>query len=339
MMEQSREGAQNINATLFVTHDEAAAGITKIFQSEVWDLPTGSYSFTATAPFNGKVGTVLIHAVGSASDGDREDIRTADYPDFHRDNTHPEPISAGCFSYAMFSRHNLKINGDPTVLGGGGLWANGDIIFEGVTSTVEGPVMCTGQIYGSTVQPPAPDGSAYPCAGGQSPRAMPRINLTFYETHAEVVEHATWTSWTGGLTGSTDRLAPKIYFVDGKVRLAGKLSGWGIIVATKGIEVVGNATYSSPESDGWAFVTPGYLKVVGTAQINGSVYCHNATGEAQFLGTGTPNIYGGVVADVITIGGAYLIEYDDKIKGMSDLPGTLYFDGPPIVDTLFWERA
>ena len=51
-----------------------------------------------------------------------------------------------------------------------------------------------------------------------------------------------------------------------------------------------------------------------------------------------PNIYGGVIADVITVTGEYTVEYDGTAGGIYDLPGAQERYDAPIVDSLYWER-
>ena len=120
--------------------------------------------------------------------------------------------------------------------------------------------------------------------------------------------------------------------------IAGNFEGVGILVATKGIDVTGNVTYSHPGSDAWAFLTPGYFKITGTTQVDGPIYCHNAAGEAEFIGLGEPNIFGGVLADVISVRGTYTVERDGTPANIADLPGALRRYGAPVVDSLYWER-
>lgn len=336
MMEAGDSGEGGINDALAVTEAEAAGGATRTYTSATWELPTGAYSFTATAPHDGIAGVVAVHSVGIAESGEREDIMTVVYPEANNGENGGMPILPDCYGYAMFSDHNLRVNGNPSVLGGGGLYANGDIIFNGEASEIHGPISATRQIYGTCLQVPS-DAGWYE---GADRLSMPEIDMQWFKDNCDEYFSSTgFTVLNGGFAGSLDYNDPTIIYAEGKVKLSGNFTGVGIIVAKKGIEVTGNCTYNTPAADGWAFLTPGYFKITGTAQVHGLIYCHNAAGDAEFIGHGTPNIFGGVVADVITVTGSYTVEKDGYASGIPVLPGTTYYEGPPVIETLYWERT
>jgi hypothetical protein len=338
MMQASVEGESDLNTNLAVTEAQAAAGIVQTFSSQTWNLPTGSFRFVAKAPYKGLYGTAEVRGIGTAKNGNIEEVFTVLRPEF------PPPggsdtIPADCFKHAMFSDHNLGVNGSPQVLahpefGGSGLYANGNIRFDGTSAVVHGPIAATGTIVGTTTQVPA-DAGRYEHA----PRVpMPTIDLEHYKSIAAVRYTGDPVKFNSGHDASAGTYDdPKVIFVDGTVELAGNFDGVGMIVATKGIKVTGSVTYGTPGSS-WAFLTAGTFTTKGTAQIHGLVYAHNAAGTAEFIGTGTPNIFGGVVADVITINGSYTTEWDGEAINIDELPGTARCNYPPVVDTLFWER-
>ncbi|MBM3476973.1 MAG: hypothetical protein FJX75_27195 [Armatimonadetes bacterium] len=339
MIEASPEGDSGINTQLSLTEAEAAAGIVRTFTSPTWTLGTGSYSFVAKSPHKGIYGTTEIRATGTAKGGGREEVLVVLNPQVPPP-TGEDTIPAACFNYAMFSDHNLNINGSPQVLahaesGGSGLYANGNIRFNGTAATVQGPICATGTISGSCTQIPADAGRFQ----GVPRVPMPEIDLNHYKSIADLKYTTSgWQSFTSGYDGSAGTYAdPKIIFVDGKVKIAGQFTGVGMIVSNSEIKVTGNVTYGAPGSS-WAFVTSGAFTVAGTAQIHGLIYCHNATGTAEFTGNGTPNIFGGVVADLITITGNYTTEWDGPATDIDELPGTGHRSRAPVVDTLFWER-
>jgi len=340
MMQASAQGDSDINATLKVTQAEAQAGLTRTFTSPTWSLGTGSYGFVATAPHKGIYGTIEVRATGAAKGGNREQLLVVLHPDKLLGEGPAQPTAAACFNYAMFADHNVTFNGTPQILahseaGGAGLYTNGNIRFNGTSAVVEGPISATGKIYGTVTQVPADAGRNE----GVPRIPMPELDLAALKAIAdECYTTSGWVGFTSGYDASAGTYAhPKIIYVDGNVKIAGNFKGVGMIVATKQIKVTGNCTYANADSS-WAFLTSGSFTVAGTAQIHGMVYCHNVTGDAEFTGNGTPNIFGGVIADVITMSGNYTTEWDGDPCSIQKLPGTTFFEWPPVIDTVFWER-
>jgi hypothetical protein len=338
MIQASPQGDSGINTQLAVTEAEAAAGVVRTFNSPTWTLGTGSYSFVARSPHKGIYGTTEIRAAGTAKGGNCEEVLVVLHPEVPPP-TGSDTIPAACFNYAMFSDHNLTVKGSPQVLahsdtGGTGLYANGNIQFSGTAAEVQGPICATGTISGSCTQVPADAGRFQ----GVPRVPMPELDLNHYRSIADVKYTTSgYQSFTSGYDGSAGTYAdPKIIFVDGKVKIAGQFTGVGMIVSNSEIKVTGNVTYGANSS--WAFMTSGAFTVAGTAQIHGMIYCHNATGTAEFTGNGTPNIFGGVVADLITITGSYTTEWDGPATNIAELPGTAHRGRAPTVETLFWER-
>ena len=338
MMQASADGESNINAQLAVSDSEAAAGVVRTYSSATWTLPSGVYSFVAKAPYKGIAGTVEIRGVGISKNGNREDLMSVVRPE----TVDPDDLAAvpaACFSYAMFSDHNFTISGNPSVLshselGGAGIYANGNINFNGASSVIHGPISATGTISGTTTQIPADAGRFQRVA--RVP--MPEIDIAKYRSIADLTYTGSKVRFNSGHNASVGTYAdPKVIFVNGSAEISGNFTGIGVMVATNGIKVTGNCTYGDPASS-WAFLTTGAFTVAGTAQIHGLVYAHNAQGSAEFIGHGTPNIFGGVVADLITLTGSYTTEWDGEARQIEALPGTTFPEGPPVIETVLWER-
>jgi len=337
MMEHDQAGIGGINVALEVSDAEAAAGVTRTFESPVWDLASGSYQFIATAPYKQIPGTVSIRAKGtsrrnSIQEGVFAVLRPEKFIDIGLDTFSNAP----CFDYAMFSDHNLMVKGNPIVIGD--LFADGNITFKGVASEVRGDIYCTGAVHGTTSQPTG--GGIFEGAGFDV--EMPTITIADYEDNADEIHVGSWVNFTNGHSSpSFDPADPQVIFIRGTAKLAGNWDGCGIMVSTEGFKVTGNVNYGSPGST-WAFLTTGDFTIAGTTQVQGGIYCHNAedplTDPATFVGNGTPNIFGCVVADVITVEGDYMVEADAAVSTLYDLPGMTCNTGPPVVDIVAWER-
>ena len=168
---------------------------------------------------------------------------------------------------------------------------------------------------------------------------MPEIDLNSYRSKADEAlgSGGTVTLASGASAPLGTYENPKIIYVNGTLKLAGNLTGVGVIVASKGIEITGNVTYGASGS-AWALLTAGSLTMAGTTQVQGSIYCHNATGTAEFIGHGTPNVLGCVVADVVTFTGDYTVEWDGGPAQIWDLPGSVVSHGPPVIETVAWKK-
>jgi len=341
MMQASESGVDGINDSLKLTDAEASAGETRTYESPTITVADGTYSFRAVAPYKQVPGTLQILASGTTKRGTwRQDILTVLRADWNE--TDGTVIPSPCFDYAVFSDHNFEMKGNPEIrghpeLGGAGVFSNGNLSFSG-SPTVYGAIAATGSITGSPTQIPA-DAGRYP---GHARVAMPFIDLDHYRSIADEI----WGS--GGTVSKSGHIDaplgtfedPKIIYVDGSLKLTGgvTMTGIGIIVASKGVEVAGNVTYGDPGNDAWGILTAGSFKLTGTATINASVYCHNATGDALFDAAGTANVFGAVVADVVTLKGNYRVEWGGETRGISEMPGATVRYGPPAVARVAWKR-
>lgn len=338
MMNASATGIDNLNSTLALTQQEIDDGITKNYTSPMWELADGQYQFTAVSPHDGVAGTVEIQGVGLSREGARQDVLVVVRKDAVASGSF---LVADCFKYVLFSDHNLTIestaylNGNPS-WGGSGTYANGHVLFDSTTSTVIGPVHATGTISGTfTHLPTSTNRFEY-----SARQVLPEIDLAHYDAVAdERLGTGGTVSLTAGADGSTGTYAdPYIIFVDGKATLSGTLSGIGIIVATEGFEITGNVCYYSP-SAAWALVTPGTVEITGSHEIHSLIYCHDTDDEAAFVANGQPQVFGAVVADVITLKTDFTIEWDDAPTQIEELPGSAVSGGPPVTDILYWERV
>jgi len=340
MMQDSASGVDGINDSLRLTDAEAEAGQTRTYESPTITVADGTYSFRAVAPHKKIPGTVQILGAGTTKRGTHEDIFTVLRADWNE--TPGTVVPSPCFNYAVFSDHNFEMKGNPEVrghpeLGGAGVYSNGNLSFSG-SPTVYGPIAASGSITGSPTQIPA-DAGRYP---GHARVTMPIIDLDHYRSIADEVWGSGGTvSKSGSITAPLGTFEdPKIIYVDGCLKLTGgvTMTGIGIIVATKGVEVDGNVTYGDPGNDAWGILTAGSFKLDGTATINASVYCHNATGDALFDAAGTANVFGAVVADVVTLKGNYRVEWGGETTGISEMPGATVDNGPPAVARVSWKR-
>jgi cytoskeletal protein CcmA (bactofilin family) len=342
MMQQSASGEDNINTALTLSDADAQAGVTKTYTSADFTVGDGTCRFTAVAPYQRIPRTVQITATGITPGGMRKDVLKVVRADTNGGSGNVLP--APCFAYGVFSDHNMTMTGNPTVKGhpengGSGLYSNGNLSLTG-NPTIYGPVSATGTITvtGNFNQIPSNAGRNAHC-----PRlAMPTIDLAHYQSIADEVWGTGGTvSMSGNISAPLGTLEhPKIIYVNGTLKLTGNvtMSGIGIIVASKGVTVTGNVTYGSPGNDAWGFATAGSFKITGNAQVYGSIYCHNATGDADFTATGNANVYGSIAADVVTFTGNYMVEWNAASRGLANMPGSTVQNGPPSVASLVWKR-
>lgn len=338
MMNASAAGMDNVNGALAITQAEIDQGFTKSYTSAMWELADGQYQFTAVAPYDGVAGTVEIQGVGLSRDGAREDVLVIVRKDAADGGS---SVPADCFKYVLFSDHNLTIestaylNGNPS-WGGAGVYANGHVLFDSTTSTVIGPVHATGTISGTfTHLPTSTDRFEY-----SARQVLPEVDLAHYDAVADQRLGSGGTvSLAAGADGSAGTYAdPWIIFVNGKAVLSGPLSGTGMIVATDGFEITGDVYYASPSSS-WALVTTGTFEITGGYEIHSLIYCHDTNDEAAFIANGQPQVFGAVVADVVTLKTDLTMEWDDAPVQMEELPGSAASGGPPVTDILYWERV
>ncbi|MGD8239030.1 MAG: hypothetical protein PVH68_10790 [Armatimonadota bacterium] len=313
MMQQEASGADQINNKLNNYGH---------YYSPTWVTNEGaSYSFQASAPYNGIANTVLLETQGRAANGEIEELRIV---------LKYLPSQSEVFGHALYSNHNLRVGGATFIdghpeLGGAGVYANGNIQFIGNTTTTIGDIHATGSIKGSTnQQPPEAVQVEYARQIG-----MPEIDIEWFRANCDTYYGAD-VSLTGGTLGDWDD--PHIVFVDGLCSISGTFEGVGTIVTTEGFKVTGDIEYADGDS-ALAMLTIGDFLIAGTVTVRGLIYAHSVLDDASFSGTGTPTIIGGVCADVIDVSGTINVEWDPRLKDIKALPG---FRGQ--VQTLSWER-
>jgi hypothetical protein len=290
------------------------------YNSPTLSVTGGTFHFTATKPFSGVSNLTLVTATGTSAKGRAQQIRSV----FKNVPTVP-----ACFDHAIFSNHNLTfkgntyINGQPA-LSGKGLHANGNISFSGSSYTVIGDATATGSITNAgrvqgTVSPYGPHLS------------MPALDMDYYASMADISYNGDVT-FNNAAFGIGTFAHPRIIYVKGKVSLSGNITGVGMIVAKGGVTITGNTQYSDSGS-ALAILTAGTFDMHGTADVVGLCYAHNVTDTAAFTQTGTSTIYGGIVADVVTLKGTPDVTWDPRLKSINGLPGA---EGQ--VDVISWER-
>jgi hypothetical protein len=150
---------------------------------------------------------------------------------------------------------------------------------------------------------------------------MPIIDLQWYHDHATVIYTAAKKSAVKfGAGGVSLSGLSGIIYVNGDVSISGQYTGKALIVATGNISITGNVTAGDRDTDAIALITTKSVKIAGNAEVDGLIYSHNVTQDASATINGTANIYGAVVADVVTTNGGVTVEYRDVWGGLP-LPG------------------
>ena len=289
------EDYNGVNATL------AGAGQ----YSETVTLPQGSVTYNVTGNYHSYANTVLVESTGTTNQGKTSKVRVvAEYtPDVSR-----------VFRGAIFSDNPLTLNGAggvyPDSSGeGGDIYAHGSITFNGTSFTMTD----TGYIYstGTTNWVPSevPQTHVYQ---NIAPFPMPVIDLQWYRDHAT-------TTYIGNENFNGGTALDGITFVQGDVKMSGSFTGKGVIVATGSISVTGNVTAGDINNDALVLLSPQAVKIAGNSRVEGLVYSHNVNASVTL--SGNPQIYGAIVADVVTTNGSIEVYYKDVWSGLQ-LPGT-----------------
>jgi len=223
------------------------------------------------------------------------------------------------FGHALFSDAELRISGNANVRGN--VHSNANVRVDG-SADVDGDLSCTGSIKVK--------GSAN-ITGDTTPGApqvpMPTIDLEYYESIATTVIN-------GDYNFNGNETLDGVTFVDGDVTINATFSGQGMIVCSGDVTVNGSATLESLEDDELAIVTAGSVSINGTCRIEGFIYAHSVDFTSGFLGSGTADILGGVVADVVNVTGTLLLEYREPTL---PLPGDS--SAPAQFAAISWRRV
>jgi cytoskeletal protein CcmA (bactofilin family) len=280
------------------------------------DLGTGSFSVTASRYIDPTTGnpvadTVVLESAG-ASQGWPSAVKVVGRFLVHVGDNSP------IFDNALFSNADLQIKGNGSIKGS--VSCNGNLSLSGSPS-VEGDARASGTITGKV--------SAI--TGSKTPNApkvpMPTIDLAYYRSLATTVVGAGYH-----FLGSTTLNG--VTYVDGDCDINGTFSGTGIIVCSGKVTINGSAKLEHSDTDQLAIVSAGGVKCNGNCDIEGFIYTHNLDVPAGFSGSGTANITGGVVADVVTSTGTINITYE---KPTQPLPGAN--SDPTQFAAISWRRV
>jgi len=273
-------------------------------------LPQGTVSYTITAPYAGIANTCEVVSDATSWANKRTRVRViASY----RDDV------SRVFEGAIFSNSPLTLNGGgevkPDASGkGGSIYAKGNITFQGTSFTMhpEGLIYTTGTT--NWVPPAVPMTSVYQ---NVAPVPMPVIDLQWYQDNATTTYTGSKKFGTGGISLSG---LSGIIFVKGNVSISGQYTGKALIVATGNISITGDVTAGDKDTDAIALITTKSVKIAGNSTVHGLVYSHAVTGDASATVSGSAEVFGAIVADVVTTNGALTVEYRDVWSGLP-LPG------------------
>jgi Tfp pilus assembly protein PilX len=292
------EDYDSINATI-------SSGST---YSDTFTLTQGAVSYTVTAPYAGIADSCLI--VSDATTWTNQQARVRVIAAYQRDVSR-------VFEGAIFCDSPLTLNGSggvyPDASGmGGDIYANGDIVFNGTSFTMDED----GSIYttGTTNWVPDEIPSTH-VHENVAPLEMPVIDLDYYESIAT-------TKYTGNKTFNDSNMVglSGVIFVKGDVRISGNYTGQAVIVATGKITVTGNVTTANPDTDTLALMSPKSIKISGNSTVHGLIYAHSVVDDAETTLSGNITVYGAIVSDVVRTNGGIEIYYRDVWKGLP-LPG------------------
>jgi len=361
MMEADANGKDDINRKLRGgaggEGELPSDGTVRTYNSPAWTTPEGdSYWFQAAYPYVVE-NLALVVSTGRSANGEVEQVRAV---------LRYLPFVSSVFGHALFSDHNLTLQGTVSVDGNpealctvghevypslpkGTLCPIGnpdplnpahptEVIVEeggeGIYATGNIAFTGTPDVIGDISATGSITGAVDQTPAGStitpySPKlAFPEIDLAWYQANADQVYTGN-VKLTGGTLGTWDD--PKIIFVDGEVDLSGQFTGVGTIVSTQGFKVTGTVSYSDSGS-GLALLTTGDFRIAGTADVYGLIYAHSVLSDAEFTGTGTARVFGAIAADVITTKGTLDVIYDRRLRYMAGLPGN---EGQ--IDVISWE--
>jgi hypothetical protein len=292
------EDYDNINETLDATG---------VYTSS-YSLPQGTVDYTVTAPYNGIPDTCMV--ISNARSWANKRVQVRAIASYQRDVSR-------VFNGAIFSNSPLTLNGAggvyPDETGKGGqIYARGNIRFNGTsfTMTDQGAIYTTGST--NWVPPQVPATSVFQ---GIAPIPMPVIDLDYYRSIATTFYSGNKTFKTSDMSGLSG-----VIFVDGNVSISGNFSGQALIVATGDVKITGNVIAEHPATDAIAVITTKAVKISGNPTVHGLVYSHSVTEDASATISGSAEIYGAIISDVVTTNGAIIVRYRDVWAGLP-IPG------------------
>jgi type II secretory pathway pseudopilin PulG len=280
------------------------------------DLGAGSFSVTASRyvnPAGNPVPNAVVLQSAGTSQGWQSQVKVVG--NFLQNPGVNNPI----FGNALFSNSDLTLKGTADVIGR--IACNGNLGLQG-SAKVTGDARASGSI--------TTNGSSQ-ITGAKTSYApkvpMPTIDLAYYRSIATTVV-------SGGYSFNGTTTLNGVTYVDGDCSINSTFSGTGIIVARGQVHVNGKATLQDPPSDSFAIVSAGGVVINGTCTIQGFIYTHNLDVPAGFTGSGSADITGGVVADVITCDGTLRVHYQEPTQS---LPGAT--SDPAQFAAISWRRV
>lgn len=241
------------------------------------NLGTGTFSVTAS-PYGGSAAAIQLLSTGTTQGWNSQVKVVGNFL-----TTGPSKQNA-VFDYAMFS------NADASFVGGldvtGNAFANGSFDLKGAAK-VSGNVGATGNV---TVQGSAGVGGQIQQRQAKVP--MPVVDMQYYRNKASLILAA------GPIPSKIDG----VVIIDGPLSLHGQttITGKGVIVVNGDVTInAGTVVDVSSESDEFAIVTNGSVKINGNCTIEGWIYAHNVTSPSSFSGQGGAVVTGGVAADIL----------------------------------------
>jgi cytoskeletal protein CcmA (bactofilin family)/Tfp pilus assembly protein PilX len=277
--------------------------------SDTFTLPQGTVSYTVTAPYGGIAQSCKV--VSEATSWANKRVRVQAVASYRDD-------VARVFEGAIFSNSPLTLNGAGGVYPdgdgkGGHIYSRGNITFNGTsfTMTSDGAIFTTGTT--SWVPPQVPATHVYQRV---APIPMPVIDLDYYRSIATTVYNGKKTFTDSNLAGLSG-----VIYVNGDVTIAGNYSGQALIVSSGKVHITGSVVTDHPETDCLAILSTKSIQISGDATVHGLVYSHSISQDASTSISGNPEVYGAVVADVVTTNGAITVRYRDVWKGLP-IPGT-----------------
>jgi hypothetical protein len=309
-LDLAEAGVDHAMVTLYEGYDNVDADLSSTGRHDgTLTTANGSAAYTITGPYQGLADTVLIDSQATTNTQQQGRLRVV--AAYMRD------VSA-VFRGAVFSDSPLVLNGAGTVVGdssgqGGSIYANGDITFKGTSFTMatDGMIFTTGTTNWVPTEVPA--GNVFQ---NIAPIPMPVIDLAYYRSIATQVYSGKVKFNSSDLTGISG-----VIFVDGDLSLSGSYSGNAIIVASGAVSITGNVEAGDTSTDSLVVMSPVSVKIAGNARVEGLVYAHSVIDDGSITASGSVEIVGALVADVVRTNGGINITYKDVWSSLP-LPGT-----------------
>jgi cytoskeletal protein CcmA (bactofilin family) len=271
-------------------------------------LGNGTVSATVTAPAADRR---VVEAVGTAANHTLRSTRRVR-------GTFLLPAAAPVFLNAIAAKRDLVLNGNVWTdsspsLSEGNVHSNGNLTLHGSSVLVDGRATAAGVVY-TTGSPDVRRGieSRVP------PITFPEVDMTLRDAaiargvlsgRQNLTDGRTLTGLvTGDLTIGTPNgvRLDGVVWVSGDVTISGPVTGTGTIIAEGELDLDARETYAAADVSQLAFITLSTatggqpaVRLKGNREFKGIVYAPN--GEIKV--SGTPFLYGNLVANEITLSG------------------------------------